>query len=247
MHMDNQTLIEAVYERTSEDDSLPADLRLTITQWATLFSCDGYRCLLEIALDLRSTPGQVYEALNHLESLGLVRERQLDLAEYSRIAALAAQAESQSSPLSLSQLTARRDALAEARRKLGVKSVAKNNPTPAPSIPFQPLEISNPQQHKNPAAMPNNTQRTLNLGGLVRFIASRDKDSASGQLAVYRVFMGVNTALLRDAGIHSLRFDDTVSISNPGLIDAITRSVEKNLGIPIPEHLFSAAGSSSSG
>lgn len=237
--MENQPLLEAVFERVSADDALPPGLQLTVAQWAALFSCDGRRCLLEIALDLRSAPARIFEAFRHLAALGLVRERQLDLAEYSRIASLAASAESEGSPLSLAQLAARRDALAEARRALLSKPAPKKPAAPASPIPFQPLAAGGQDHTRETAPMSGSAPKTLNLGGLVRFIASRDKDSSSGQLAVYRVFMGVNTALLRDAGIHSLRFDDNVTVSNAALIEAISKSVQKNLGIPIPEHLFS--------
>ncbi|MEM9554011.1 MAG: helix-turn-helix domain-containing protein [Acidobacteriota bacterium] len=83
--------------------------------------------------------------------------------------------------------------------------------------------------------------RRLSLERMMRFIIDRAPDLNAGQLDVYRVFIRVDTTLLKRNGITTLRFADDHLIDDPELQQAITTSVSHTLGIDVPETVFVAA------
>ena len=116
-------------------------------------------------------------------------------------------------------------------------------PTASLAAMFQPLasppdEDSNPQAlaPSSKEAMPMN--RRLSLKALMQFILDRAADLTAGQLDIYRVFIRVNTRLLKRNGITTLRFQDDRLISDPELQEAIVSSVEKTLGLSCPEEVY---------
>ncbi|MEO1085394.1 MAG: hypothetical protein AAFY88_14235, partial [Acidobacteriota bacterium] len=83
--------------------------------------------------------------------------------------------------------------------------------------------------------------RPLSLKRVMQFILDRAPDLNAGQLDIYRVFIRVNTKLLRRNGINTLRFEEDRLITDDELQRAITASVEKTLGLPCPQEVFLAA------
>ncbi len=81
-------------------------------------------------------------------------------------------------------------------------------------------------------------ERRLSLQGVVDFILNRAVDSNAGQLDVYKVFIRINTRLLKRNGIHSLRFKEDRIITDPELQQAILSSVNRTLGVSCPESVF---------
>ncbi|MCG8456433.1 MAG: hypothetical protein MI919_09135 [Holophagales bacterium] len=114
---------------------------------------------------------------------------------------------------------------------------------PEPSLGFRPLSGPVPvvsqelvsQEPPVPAARP---MKRLSLEAVMRFIMNQAADLQAGQLDVYRVFIRVNTKLLRRNGITTLRFEDDHLVSDPELQDAITLSLERTLGLRCPEACF---------
>jgi hypothetical protein len=80
--------------------------------------------------------------------------------------------------------------------------------------------------------------RRLSLKNVIDFIIHNAADLNAGQLDVYRVFIRVNTQLLKRNGIHSLRFTDDRVITDPELQDAILQSVDRTLGLSCPDDVF---------
>ena len=72
----------------------------------------------------------------------------------------------------------------------------------------------------------------------MQFILSRANDPTSGQLDIYRVFIRVNTRLLKRKGITTLRFSEDRLIADPELQQAIASSVRKSLGVNCPSQVF---------
>lgn len=114
---------------------------------------------------------------------------------------------------------------------------------PVPSrgdISFQPL--SSPPKPAAPAtparAGTAPASPRLSLKALMRFILDRAGDLNAGQLDIYRVFIRVNTRLLKRNGITTLRFEDDHLISDPELQAALTSSLRKTLGLGCPREVF---------
>jgi hypothetical protein len=82
------------------------------------------------------------------------------------------------------------------------------------------------------------SRKRLSLKNVIEFILTRADDVNAGQLDVYRVFIRVNTRLLKRNGVHSLRFEEDRLITDAELQDAILNSVERTLGIPCPPAVF---------
>jgi hypothetical protein len=109
---------------------------------------------------------------------------------------------------------------------------------------FQPLQA--PPKQSTPSRNPQNSEpmpatldsRRLSLKNVIDFIIQNASDVNAGQLDVYRVFIRVNTQLLKRNGIHSLRFTDDRVISDPELQEAILQSVDRTLGLACPDHVF---------
>lgn len=82
--------------------------------------------------------------------------------------------------------------------------------------------------------------RKLSLRALMNLIESQAGSREAGQLDIYRVFVRVDTSLLKRSGIETLRFTEDRLVSDPELQQAIVRSVKKTLGVDCPESLWVA-------
>lgn len=128
---------------------------------------------------------------------------------------------------------------------------ALSPPVPSPPVPsptFQPLsEPSGPVPTvETPGTESGNGENghaagsgsRLSLRALMQFILDRAPDLNAGQLDVYRVFIRVDTKLLKRNGITTLRFEEDRLIGDPELQDAITSSLERTLGLNAPRDVF---------
>ena len=78
----------------------------------------------------------------------------------------------------------------------------------------------------------------LSLRALMNLIASKAGSREAGQLDIYRVFVRVDTALLKRNGIETLSFTDDHFVADAELEKAIVNSVKKTLGLVCPESVW---------
>ena len=99
---------------------------------------------------------------------------------------------------------------------------------------------ASPQQAElRPAsAQATHNNRRLSLQALMHFIINRAPDPTAGQLDIYRVFIRVDTQMLKRNGITTLRFSEDHLIDDPDLQQAIASSVRKTIGAPCPSEVF---------
>jgi hypothetical protein len=72
----------------------------------------------------------------------------------------------------------------------------------------------------------------------MNLIASKAGSREAGQLDIYRVFVRVDTALLKRNGIETLSFTDDHLVADAELEKAIVNSVKKTLGFVCPESVW---------
>lgn len=81
-------------------------------------------------------------------------------------------------------------------------------------------------------------ERRLSLKRVIQLILDRAADLNTGQLDVYRVFIRVDTKLLKRNGITTLRFEDDRLIGDPELQGAIVSSMQRTLGLYCPDNAY---------
>ncbi len=233
----------AIYRRTASGDEPDVDLRLRALEWTVLFNVDDQRNVNEIASALQVQSSHVWDALASLERRGLVEERAVLLSEFLRSPAALDQSDPDAER-TLGEFLYREDRsikpaytaaneLEQPSKQSSPMSVRNASPAafaPPPlqvSIPFEPLE--SPLEMKS---------RAVSLLTLMQYIMSQSRDQTSGQLAVYRVFMGIKTDLLRRNNITSLRFTEDRIVDDPELLSALEASLQRSLGLPFPESAY---------
>ena len=80
--------------------------------------------------------------------------------------------------------------------------------------------------------------RRLSLRALMNLIERQASSTEAGQLDVYRVFVRVDTVLLKRNGIETLRFTEDRLVSDPELEQALVTSMKKTLGLDCPESVW---------
>ncbi len=80
--------------------------------------------------------------------------------------------------------------------------------------------------------------KTLSLRALMSYIMDRAPDLSSGQLDIYRVFIRVDTDLLKRNGITTLRFKEDRRVQDPELQSAISASLKSTLGLAFPDEAY---------
>ena len=114
---------------------------------------------------------------------------------------------------------------------------------------FKPLTSPSPRARKErrPEAEPPSTAgseaaasrgKTLSLRALMSYIMDRAPDLSSGQLDIYRVFIRVDTDLLKRNGITTLRFKEDRRVQDPELQSAISASLKSTLGLTFPDEAY---------
>ena len=80
--------------------------------------------------------------------------------------------------------------------------------------------------------------RSFSLRALMNLIEKHADSREAGQLNIYRVFVRVDTQLLKRNGIETLRFTEDRLISDSELEEALVRSLKKTLGLDCPESVW---------
>jgi hypothetical protein len=224
-------LPQAVYRRVKEPRELPGELRLRALEWALYFSITGRHTAAELGRRMRAGDAERDEAFGRLARLGLIEEQELDASEY--VSALAAADDREEKSLREFLLGAAQPAAEPLSRPLSpVPSSAR---TPRPLLAFKPLPLPDAQaKEKREMSRP----RRLSLRALMDLIERKAGSREAGQLDIYRVFVRVDTALLKRNGIETLRFTEDRLVSDPELERAIVRSVKKTLAIDCPDSVW---------
>jgi len=225
-------LPHSVYRRTAA--APPAGTRLRALEWALYFAVSGTHTAAELARQMRASDAERDGAFARLVTLGLIEEQELDAGEYVR--ALAAAGNSDEKTLGEFVTGALRPEEKEASPKLVTSSPqAENRIHTRPALAFKPLpRPDDPMKEKRPMKV----SRKLSLRALMNLIERQAGNRDAGQLDIYRVFVRVDTSLLKRNGIETLRFTEDRFINDPELERAIVRSVKKTLGMDCPESLW---------
>lgn len=214
---------EAVYRRSKEPNQLPGDLRLIAFEWALYFAVSGTHTAAELGRQLRAETSDRDEALRRLLSLGLIEEQTLSAAEYVRALAAAGDRE---------EKTLREFLMGATQPPAKMSNVEK----PRPPAPLEFRRLPSPDDRKENRPMVQS--RKLSLRALMNLIERQAGSREAGQIDIYRVFVRVDTSLLKRSGIETLRFTEDRFVSDPELEQAIVRSVKKTLGLECPETLW---------
>lgn len=229
-------LPQAVYRRAKEPQQLPNEIRLTALEWALYFGVDGTRTVAELGRQFRVEVAERDRALARLLDLALVVEQELGASEYVRALAAAGDSEQKTLHEFLTGAAATQpEPQRSPSRDLKNFATAKF-PRVAPPLGFTPLP--SPNDHKENRRM--SASRKLSLRALMNLIETQAGSREAGQLDIYRVFVRVDTSLLKRSGIETLRFTEDRLVSDPELEQAIVRSVKKTLGVDCPDSLWVA-------
>ncbi|HEV7765397.1 MAG TPA: hypothetical protein VGQ76_10375 [Thermoanaerobaculia bacterium] len=212
---------ETVYRRRREPNQLPSDLKLIALEWALYFAVTGIHTAAELGRQLRAEAADRDDALRRLVLLGLIEEQALSAAEYVR--ALAAAGDREEKTL--------REFLIGASQPPVKLSVPR---PPAPPLEFRRLPSPDDRKENRPMSH----SRKLSLRALMNLIETQAGSREAGQIDIYRVFVRVDTTLLKRSGIETLRFTEDRFVSDPELEQAIVRSVKRTLGLECPETLW---------
>jgi hypothetical protein len=104
-----------------------------------------------------------------------------------------------------------------------------------PRFGFKPLPPPDDVIKEN---RPMPASRRLSLRALMNLIETQAGSREAGQLDIYRVFVRVDTSLLKRNGIETLRFTEDHLVSDPELEQALVKSVKKTLGLNCPESIW---------
>ncbi|HSY50757.1 MAG TPA: hypothetical protein VLC46_18270 [Thermoanaerobaculia bacterium] len=107
--------------------------------------------------------------------------------------------------------------------------------TAPPAFGFKPLPSPNDD---NKESLPMSVPRRLSLRALMNLIESQADSREAGQLDIYRVFVRIDTTLLKRNGIVTLRFTEDRLVSDPELEQALVLSLKKTLGLNCPENVW---------
>ena len=246
-----------VFELRRDLASLDQGLRLRNIEWGVLFALTGEHTVAQIGDYLALEEFERDRVFERLLDSGLIAEPEPPST---------APTPPPPPPRSPSREVHDPPDLAQVTRAVPIvrqQTMAPSPPSAAPVahdqlVPFEPLSAApaktassrSPlsETTSNPAKAPRfsaeeppmvkNFERRLSLKALMQFILERAQDSTVGQLDIYRVFIRVNTKLMRRNGIHTLRFEEDHLISDPELQNAILSSVQKTLGLSCPQSVF---------
>lgn len=230
---------ESVYRRAVPPDRIAPDLRLIALEWTLYFASDGTRTVAELGGQFRANSADRDRAIARLVSAGLLAECSVTAAEFVRARAAAGDQEQRSMHDFLTRITSAEAARPQAATNDTTAAIAPPAPQPRGSIvplAFKPLSL--PEREENRTLVP---VRKLSLRTLINAIAKRAGSREAGQLDVYRVFIRVDTSLLKRNGIETLRFTDDRLISDPELEEAIVRSLKRTLGVDCPDDVWVSA------
>jgi hypothetical protein len=212
---------ETVYRRTGDPQQLPNELRLIALEWALYFAIDGTQTAAELGRQFRAETPARDAAIARLLGLRLIEEQPLSAKEYVRALAAAGDRE---------EKTLREFLMGAGPRAIAAPAI------PRPPAPLEFKRLPTPYERKENRPMPR--PRKLSLRALMNLIEANSGGREAGQLDIYRVFVRIDTSLLKKNGIETLRFAEDRFVSDPELEQAIVRSVKKTLGLDCPDTLW---------
>lgn len=119
---------------------------------------------------------------------------------------------------------------------LASKAPASSDAPDRPSPSSQPAKIT--EIRPSDTTRPEKKVPRMSLRTLMGSIMNRAPDLSSGRLDVYRVFIRVDTELLRRNGITTLRFEEDRQIEDKELQEAIQDSLRATLDMECPADVF---------
>jgi hypothetical protein len=240
-------LPQSVYRRNKDPRELPATLKLRALEWAFYFAVTGTHTAAELARQMRAESGERDKAFSRLICLGLVAEQELDASEYLRALAASGDREERAlhdfllgaaqtasvpvDPAASETLQVPRPRLLEVPER----TTTRPGRTPLPAFGFKPLPSPDDDRKEN---LLMSASRRLSLRALMNLIERQASSTEAGQLDVYRVFVRVDTVLLKRNGIETLRFTEDRLVSDPELEQALVGSLKKTLGLDCPESVW---------
>lgn len=236
-------LPQAVYRRIREPNDLPRDLRMLSLEWALYFATGSGQTVFELGRRLRADDGARDAAISRLLSLGLIVEEPLDAPRYLQALAASGDADRRTlqeflvgalDPGATRPGAGTAPAPDHPVAPPGERAVSELLPvSPTPRVRFKPLPlISLPE---GPAMT---SHRKLSLRAVMNLIETNAGSREAGQLDIYRVFIRVDTQLLRRSGIETLHFTDDRLISDQDLQNAIVRSIRRTLALDCPDAVW---------
>ncbi|MHB0970777.1 MAG: hypothetical protein ACYC7A_19855 [Thermoanaerobaculia bacterium] len=249
-------LPQAVYRRARDPRELPDDLRLMALEWALFFAVTGTHTVGELGRQMRAGELERDAAFGRLARLGLIEEQELGAAEYVRALAAAGTREERTlheflmnaaPPAAVSVENEEGGAVSDhetsaeprlrqmADMAVSPSRIAARSGRVAPPLAFKRLPSPDEVTKENRLM---SRSRRLSLRALMNLIEKQAGSREAGQLDIYRVFVRVDTVLLRRSGIETLRFTEDHLVSDPELEQAIIRSVKKTLGLDCPETIW---------
>jgi len=223
-----------IYRPKRDWNELPEEVKLRQWEWRVLVAFDGNRTLGEAIEHTGLKREEMAALLQKFHTLDLLEEREVSFADFLKSEA---QQQDESGIGATAGLPLR--VLPPMTTASHPPQIPQMHPLPTvpqviPSSQFVPLP--------SPRALPTQATpggRKLNLKAVMNFIVNHvGGDVNAGQLAVYRVFMRVDTRLLKRNGITSLRFQEDRIVSDAELEEAVLGSTRKALGVGCPDDVF---------
>lgn len=211
-----------IYQPKRDWKELPEDIKLRQWEWRVLLEFNGNQTIGQAIQQSGLKREEMAALLQKFHGLDLLVERELSFAEFVSAETLHPDGDGDLPEL-------------PAPARVFTPAALPPPSSSAPGSHFIPLPTL-----KNTAALPAITQgRKMNLKAVMNFITNHvGGDANAGQLAVYRVFMRVDTKLLKRNGITSLRFQEDRIVSDPELEEAVLGSTRIALGVGCPDDVF---------
>jgi hypothetical protein len=237
--------INTYYQLRFNPHELPGAIKLRFREWELLLGLNDERTLAEAGKQLGLGEEETRRILSKFLEKELIEIAEMNYGEYLKRKQRAPVHHSPASTASSSKASIEAHAvvpLPEARQEARTAVPVPPLPsTPEPRFAPLPLPLVGASESNSSAAV-SVSVRKLSIKSLTSFIMQHaGGDSNAGQLMVYRVFMRVDTKLLKRNGITSLRFQEDRLVADPELEQALLDSVAIALGVTCPEHVFIAA------
>lgn len=223
-----------IYQPKRDWNELSEEVKLRQWEWRVLVAFDGNRTLGQAIQHTGLKREEMAALLQKFHALDLIEEREVSFSDFLKSEALH-QDESETAGIAGQPLRVPPPVTATPNPP----QVPQVHPLPpaAPIAQFSPF-IPLPSRGALPAQATRGG-RKLNLKAVMNFIVNHvGGDVNAGQLAVYRVFMRVDTKLLKRNGITSLRFQEDRIVSDAELEEAVLGSTRKALGVGCPDDVF---------
>ncbi len=231
---------------------IPVDLELRNVEWGLLLAVDGKHTVAQLQHAFELSDEEMITALHALLATGLLDEVTVSLSSYlhaqstvdhdqpktfdkflsgaaiglDEVPADLGQDEDELAPPEVTTDTDQQEDTEVYSSRLSASPASFS----ASASSFRPL--SNPKQNLEPMS------KRLSLRKVIQFILDRAVDENSGQLDVYRVFVPIDTTLLKRNGINSLHFDDDHIIEDEELCEALEGSIKNTLGVQFPNEAY---------